>query len=120
MLCANSAEPNAARRREREGRGEQQLSLLTEEGVEEEIPRTEAAEKRDLELDEIKAYLEELELPKGMDERGTKRFLRKASDFYIGGGKLWRRGRDGMPKRVITDRRRRIIRKNLNDLPSLA
>ncbi|EPS92662.1 hypothetical protein FOMPIDRAFT_1137491, partial [Fomitopsis schrenkii] len=82
------------------------------------MPRTEAAERRDEEIRQIEKYLEEVALPKGLTEKQAKRFVRKASDFFASGGKLWRRGGGGNPKRVIMDltRRREILKEAHDDL----
>ncbi|EPS92880.1 hypothetical protein FOMPIDRAFT_1137183, partial [Fomitopsis schrenkii] len=52
-------------------------------------------------------YLEDVKLPKDLSEKQVKWFVRKASDFFIHGGKLWRRG-SGNAKCVIIDLERRL------------
>ena len=112
VLSCNSRERREPRDGS-EGRAEERLLCLLagpseQEGDEAELPRTDAAEARDLELESIMEYLEDLQVPGGLTDRQVKRFVRRASDFYLSGGKLWRRGKDGLPKRVILDRGRRL------------
>ncbi|EPS95128.1 hypothetical protein FOMPIDRAFT_1087130, partial [Fomitopsis schrenkii] len=66
----------------------------------------------------IQRYLEDVELPKDLSEKQVKRFVRKASDFFIRGGRLWRRGSGGNAKRVIMDLEWRLslLKEAHNDL----
>ena len=54
-----------------------------------ELPRSDMAEAGDLELESIMKYLEDLQVLGGLTDRQVKRFVRRASDFYSSGGKLW-------------------------------
>ncbi|EPS93776.1 hypothetical protein FOMPIDRAFT_1087002, partial [Fomitopsis schrenkii] len=54
-------------------------------------------------------YLEDVELPKDLLEKQVKQFVRKASDFFIRGRRLWRQGSGGNAKRVIMDLKQRLL-----------
>ena len=66
----------------------------------EEIPRTANGMESDEELREIKAYLETLKKPAGIEERKLVEFLRKASRFFVKGGRLWK-DTEGKHKLVV-------------------
>jgi hypothetical protein len=62
-------------------------------------------------------FLEAPEQPIGIDDQGFKRFIRKASDFFMLDGQLWKKDQLGKHKLVIPeDRRLGLIRQVHNDL----
>jgi hypothetical protein len=80
------------------------LVLAVEKGSDdevEEIPKTAKGMESDDELKEIKAYLETLKKPAGVEESKLVGFLRKASRFFVKGGRLWKKDTGGKHKLVV-------------------
>ena len=61
---------------------------VDEEG---ELPRSDVAEDKDGELHLIKLYLREKKKPKDVNEKKWKRFVSKASKFFLRDDKLWKK-----------------------------
>ena len=83
----------------REDDGEVRVRMLgaevlpvDEEGV---LPRSDVAKDKDGELHLIKWYLREKKKPKEVDEKKWKRFVSKASKFFLKDDKLWKKQPDG-------------------------
>ena len=80
------------------------LVLAVEQGGNdkvEEILRMAKWMESDEELREIKAYLKTLKKPVGIEDRKLVGFLRKASCFFVKGGRLWKKDTEGKHKLVV-------------------
>ena len=82
------------------------LVVATEDG---DIPRTKDSSERDVELMQVKNYLELLKLPDGMAKSEVRKFLKKASRFFVAGGRLWYCEQDHRHWVVIFDKDRKGI-----------
>ena len=84
--------------REEATEGGSVLVLAVEKGSNdevEEIPRMAKGMESDKELRRLKAYLETLKKPRGSEECKLVGFLRKASHFFVKGGRLWKKDTEG-------------------------
>ena len=63
--------------------------------------------QEDQSLLDIYHFLTTLEAPNYSTPQEQKRFIKRATQFYVNSGKLWKRKRRGNPLRVILDRERR-------------
>jgi hypothetical protein len=81
------------------------------EATKEELPETEEGKRRDEELSQIKAFLETLARPANLDEKRYQAFVKRASKFFVRGGRLWRKETDGRHQLIIfqPDRYRLLI-----------
>jgi hypothetical protein len=74
------------------------------EEEEEVIPRTEKAKKREEALTSIRRFLEDPQQSQNLQEQVLKRLIRRASNFFIFEGKLWRRdAKEGRHKVVVDE-----------------
>lgn len=81
------------------------------------LPRTKEGEAKDEELVKVKGFLETLEVPGKMEGKERERFVKRASRFFVRGGRLFRREPQGRHQLVIEYADRlRIIRQAHDDL----
>jgi len=80
-----------------------------------EIPRAEKSKTKDEKIKEIKSFLEAPEQPISMDDQGFKQFIKKASNFFVLDGQLWKKDQQGRHKLVIPEERRLGIIRQAHD-----
>lgn len=80
--------------------------------VSKELPRTEEGDAKDEEMREVKEFLEGLKKPGKLEGDAIRKFAKRASRFFVSGGRLWRRDAQGRHPLVVLERlsRARILR----------
>lgn len=81
------------------------------------VPEDAASHDADASLRAIQTFLETLQRPTGMDDKTLRPFLKKASHFFVRGGRLWRKGTAGRHQLVLFGRDRlQALRQAHDDL----
>ncbi|CAA7265259.1 unnamed protein product [Cyclocybe aegerita] len=71
---------------------------VTDEG---ELPVNDVGRKKDEDLRKVEKYLSTLKPPAGLDTKGLCKFFKRASRFFLAGGRLWYREHDGRHRVVL-------------------
>ena len=74
-------------------------AIVNTDGID--IPRLEADARADLELPRIQDFLTTACKPDGLDDTALRKFLRRATKFFMCNGKLWRQGPSQIHQLVI-------------------
>ena len=73
------------------------------------VPRSETAKATDAKLGEVKKWLETLERPLVLTDKEYQSFMRYCTEFFVSGGRLWRKDSQGQHKAVIAQERRLFL-----------
>ena len=74
------------------------------------IPRSDKAIKQEKRLAVVRSFLETMERPPGLSDAEYRKFLRKASGYFLQGSKMFRRRLDGDPQLIpLPHERLRLI-----------
>ncbi|CAA7271314.1 unnamed protein product [Cyclocybe aegerita] len=84
----------------------------TDEG---ELPVNDVGRKKDKDLRKVEKYLSMLKPPAGLDAKGLCKFFKRASCFFLAGGRLWYRERDGRHRVVLFEQDRLPVLKTAHD-----
>jgi transposase InsO family protein len=87
------------------------IALLTRIISDEELPTPQiytAAPKDEQYLTNIYHFLTTLEAPDNSSPQDQKRFIKRATQFYVKSGIMWRRSKKGNPLLVILDKEQRV------------
>ncbi|TFY53807.1 hypothetical protein EVJ58_g9240 [Rhodofomes roseus] len=119
VFYGNTSEPSV-RRVGWAAREERRVMCWTVErggGEEVVLPRNDATERQDEELEVVQRFLQDVERPEGMDDLRFKKLVKRASQFFLRNERLWRRDPEGKHKRVISyPRRLGLLREAHDDL----
>jgi hypothetical protein len=93
------------------------IGIITSEDETEAIPRSEAAEAKDVKLKDIQRFLTDRQKPASITEEEYESFVQSATRYFVLEGNLWRRHPQGKHQLVVPEGKRfRILKEAHDDL----
>ncbi|KAL5477002.1 hypothetical protein ACEPAI_3188 [Sanghuangporus weigelae] len=92
-----------------------QSGTPSETATENPFPSTESVRRKDSQLDDVTKLITHMKRPDDLSDSGYAKLIRYAADFFVKGGHLWRKARNGRHQVVIDAKRRWDLVKQAHD-----